>query len=140
VRPTARGSRSRTARSTRSCGSSRRTRGDGQGARTRYAKDLLGRLAQVTEFDDPAPGQSAITTFGYDALGRTTSITDADGTVTGIGYDFAGRRTLVTRGARVWRFSFDADGNPTSRQTPMPSGATAAQYTSTTVYDALEFA
>lgn len=112
--------------------------GDGQGRRTRYAKDLLGRLAQVVEYDNPAPGALATTSYTYDALDRPTQITDADGTTTVIAFDFGGRRTEVTRGARTWRYGYDGDGNVISRTTPIPANGTATTYTSTTTYDPLD--
>lgn len=111
---------------------------DGTGARTQYRRDRLGRIASVDQYDIPTAGQHAVTQTTYDALDRPVRIVDADGTTTSMTHDWAGRRTSITRGPRTWKFGYDADGNLTSRQAPLPTPTTPpADYTSYWAYDVL---
>ncbi len=109
---------------------------DGDGARTTLRHDLYGQLRQVLEHDNPGAGQVAITTYDYDAARRVQSIVDADGVTTAMAYDWRGLRTSIARAGRTWSYGYDGNGNMTAQTEPVPAGGTAAQYTSTTIYDA----
>lgn len=109
-----------------------------EGARTTTVRDPFDRLARVIEHDNPTPGADATTTYGYDALDRMTAIVDADGVTTTLGYDWAGNRTSVVRGARAWAYAYDLDGNLVEATSPRPAPAAKPEYTSTWTYDALD--
>lgn len=91
---------------------------DGDGHRTTFGYDTNGNLVSVTP---PSPmGQIQIT---VDSLSRTTSIRDGNGQLTTFGYDQQDRVVqILYSGAATCSsyttcttFSWDADGNPSSR-------------------------
>jgi RHS repeat-associated protein len=108
---------------------------DGSGGTKVEHGDVFGRTTTLDEID---PAATATTQYHYDAKGRLTQVVDADGNPTQLDYDWLGRRTAIRRGARVWLYGYDANGNLTSETAPMPATAESAQYTSTTQYDDLD--
>ena len=90
------------------------------GARTTAHFDVFGQIASVDEHDNPLEGQVATTRYSYDPAGRVASIVDADGITTTMSHDWADRRTAITRGARVWRYEYDPEGNVLTEVSPLP--------------------
>ncbi|HLL23233.1 MAG TPA: RHS repeat-associated core domain-containing protein [Kofleriaceae bacterium] len=107
------------------------------GARTTLRNDGFAELVEVHEHDNPLAGQTAITRYQRDALGRMSTIVDADGGTTMIAHDWRGARAAVTRGARAWRYTYDANGNMIEQSEPVPTGGTPADYKMVTTYDRL---
>ena len=81
---------------------------DGSGSTRREVYDALGRLVRVHELQ---AGGDAISRYRYDGRDGLTRIDDADGNVTTIAYDWTGRRVRVAREGRVWRYTYDRNGN-----------------------------
>jgi RHS repeat-associated protein len=109
-----------------------------QAASTIARHDAYGRLVEVQE-KRANPSTWATTGYSYDPANNMTRITDAEGAVTQLTHDMAGRRTAITRAAKTWRFGYDKNGNMTSEQTPCtPVGTCEVNYTSTIAYDALD--
>jgi RHS repeat-associated protein len=98
--------------------------------------DVFDRPLEVREHQPGAP--DAVTRYQHDAAGHLLVVTNADGAATQFGHDWAGRRLTITRGARIWTYGYDLDGNITTVTAPVPAGATAAAYTTTASYDALD--
>lgn len=108
------------------------------GERTTAKYDEYDQLLKLQEYDNPAAGQIASTKYAYDPAGRIQSVTDADGAVTTMTHDWADRRTMIQRGTRAWTYGYDFDGNVTSEGSPLPAGATASDFRSSTTYDPLD--
>jgi RHS repeat-associated protein len=108
----------------------------GPQAQTTTTTDVFGRLVRVEE---RIAGTSLATTlYAHDALDNVRSITDADGLVTTLDHDFRSRRTAITRGARVFRYEYDLNGNLLREIAPVPVGSDPLQYTTSIVFDDLD--
>ena len=95
---------------------------DGNGSRTQWAYDTMGRLTSKTYadgstyeygYDDEGrlasrtDGKGVTTAYAYDALGRLVTIdypTDPDVTTV---YDALGRKTSVTDATGTWAYAYD---------------------------------
>jgi RHS repeat-associated protein len=110
----------------------------GQPASTTNRNDVFGRLVQVDEQRSASPIAWSTTVYAYDPLDNVKSIVDPEGVTTTMVHDFAGRRTQITRGTRVWTYGYDKNGNMTSETTPCTGAGCAASYTTTVAYDALD--
>ncbi|NUP45883.1 MAG: hypothetical protein HOW97_01000 [Catenulispora sp.] len=77
-----------------------------------YTFDNLNRRVSETQ------GTSTLAySWGYDAKNEVTALTDPTGTRTQ-GFDSLGRLTSVSRGGQSFGYTYDADGNTTSRTWP----------------------
>lgn len=107
-------------------------------AETQSINDKYGRLRQVKE-KTAAPSTYATTTYSYGPDDAVTTIVDPQGVTTSLVHDFAGRRTQITRGSKIWKYGYDQNGNMTSEQVPGSTGVlTDPDFTTTTVYDDLD--
>jgi RHS repeat-associated protein len=111
----------------------------GQRASTKTRQDAFGRLVEVQEQRLASPITWAVTSYAYGPDDSMKQITDAQGAVTTLVHDMAGRRTAITRASKTWRYGYDKNDNMTSEQTPCtPVGTCEVAHTSTVVYDALD--
>ncbi len=111
--------------------------GLGQIGVTKTINDRFSRLAQVHE--KTGTSTWAITNYAYGPDDLVASIVDPQGVTSALAHDFAGRRVQVTRGTRVWKYTYDKNGNLIAEQVPGSAGIlTDPDYTTTTVYDALD--
>jgi RHS repeat-associated protein len=101
-----------------------------------YDTDVFGRLTRVVEDPD---GVAAATTYRYGPLDTIRVIEQRDddqhtGDAAGAGatvrteieYDYAGRRTAIVRGQRVWRYEYDRNGNMLAETVPGPADPSRA--------------
>ncbi|WP_435838259.1 DUF6531 domain-containing protein [Streptomyces chrestomyceticus] len=88
-------------------------RSDGQGARTTFVRDILGRPVEQRTGEE-------VTTFHYDLSGGLVHAANADTVVTRA-YDAVGRALSETVNGRTTSYSYDLLGRRLSRRTP--SGA-----------------
>ena len=105
----------------------------GSVGRTRTHRDAWARLVEVGE--QLSNGTWATTTYHYDGNGNVDEIVDADGVITNMLHDWTSKRVQITRGDRVWKYGYNADGNLTSIAIPPPIGADPTAYLTTIVYD-----
>jgi RHS repeat-associated protein len=106
-------------------------------ASTTTISDRFDRLSQVQE--QTGASTWATTTYTYDPDDNVASIVDPEGVTTLLAHDFDGRRTRITRGARVWKYTYTKNGNMSSEQVPGSTGiADDINYTTTTAYDDLD--
>jgi RHS repeat-associated protein len=112
------------------------TSGDGSGGLRILDYDSFERIVRLEEIG----GESgpAIWEYDYDALGSLVGLLDADGHYTEIEYDWTSRRRRISRGARSWFYDYDLNGNLLAETSPFPDGSSAAAYTTTFAYDALD--
>ncbi len=110
--------------------------GDGPEAETTTTTDVFDRLVRVDERIDGTT--LAATTYAHDALDNVKAITDADGLVTTLDHDWRSRRTTITRGARVFRYEYDLNGNLVREIAPVPAGGDPLLYTTSIVFDDLD--
>jgi RHS repeat-associated protein len=111
----------------------------GQAASTKTRHDAFGRLVEVQEQRLVSPITWAVTAYAYGPDDNMKQITDAQGAVTTLVHDMAGRRTSITRASKTWRYGYDKNGNMTSEQTPCtPVGTCEVNFTSTVAYDVLD--
>lgn len=108
----------------------------GQASSTRTLKDIFGRVTQIDE--QRGPTEWATTMWNYGPDDNVISIVDADNVSTSMIHDFAGRRTRITRGTRIWNYGYDANGNMTSESTPCTGATCSAAHITTTAFDALD--
>ena len=109
----------------------------GNMAGTKTISDRFGRLAQVHE--QAATFAWRITTYTYGPDDLVATIVDPQGVTTGLTHDFAGRRTQITRGSRLWKYGYDKNGNQISEQVPGSSGPLDdINYVTSTAYDDLD--
>lgn len=101
-------------------------------------RDAFGRMVEVRERIGGPGTAYAITTYAHDPRDRVARIASADGVVTQLTHDFAGRRTRVERAGRVWTLGYDLHGNVVSKAAPAPSPLQAAEYTTSYAYDAID--
>ncbi len=99
--------------------------------------DAFGRLTEVREYTDLAANTYATTYYQYDAGDRVRRIQNADGVITELTHDFAGRRTSILRAGRTWKYTYDKNGNLLSEAQPAPSILEEAEYTNLFQYDEL---
>lgn len=118
---------------------------DGSSGSKRLAvADVFGRLVELHEFyPESSNGQAvAITKYAYDANDNLVHVVDADGNETAMVHDFTGNRESITRGERVWRYSYDLNGNILTETMPgaeQVTAATAAEtFTTNYSYDDLD--
>lgn len=109
---------------------------DGSGGSKTKKFDALGRLNELQEHDPG--GDTAVTRYEYDANDNLSQITDAEENVTQMSHDWLGNRIAVDRGERNWQYRYDLNGNLISKQSPVPLGADAAHYRTTSTYDVLD--
>jgi YD repeat-containing protein len=113
---------------------------DEAGKARKSCVDGLGRLTGVWE--DPS-GLNYETDYGYDALSNLLSVTQkgsnpANARVRTFLYDGLSRLTSATNPeSGATNYSYDGDGNLTSKQAPLPNQTGASTVTTTYVYDAL---
>ena len=99
---------------------------DGEGSRTRWEYDAMGRMTKKTYADGSdyeydydyegrltarTDGKGQITEYSYDGLGRLTGIdypTDADVVTV---YDDLGRRASVTDAIGTWEWTYDENSS-----------------------------
>ncbi len=96
--------------------------------------DVFGRLRAVIEQAADGP---AVTTYDYDGNDQLRTVVNADGIVTHMDHDLAGRRTRIRRGARQWVYEYDRNGNLTAAVAPHDDGAPGG-YGMTQTFDALD--
>jgi len=109
----------------------------GQIGVTKTVNDRFGRLATVHE--KTGTSTWAITTYQYGPDNLVSSIQDPQGATTSLAHDFAGQRVRITRGTRIWKYTYDKNGNMIAEQVPGSGGPlTDLAYTVTTTYDALD--
>lgn len=109
-------------------------------ADTRVLRDAAGQIVSVSEkthVDEEEGEIFATTSYQYDGSGRVQKVTAPDGVITDMVHDFSGNRTSITTAGRTWSYGYDLNGNMTSIIEPLPTGATAANYTHTVDYDDL---
>jgi RHS repeat-associated protein len=122
----------------------REVAGDGTGSTRRQSFDALGRLVEVRELYPAA--EAGVTRYRYDGRDNVVGITDADGNVTALEHDWASRRVAIRRGDRVaisradriWRYTFDLNGNLVTETSPVPPGADPALHTARSRFDDLD--
>ncbi len=107
----------------------------GNAARTKTTADAFGRLVEVKEMLAPSPLTWATTTYSYGPDDHVREISDAESNETQLTHDFAGRRTAITRGDRVWSYVYDENGNVIAETTPCPPNDTTCLATHTTTID-----
>jgi len=78
-----------------------------------YSYDLMDRRTNVNDSIGP------IVSYTYDGMGRRTAVTDAAGNATTYVYDPRGWVTNVTRDGKSWSSTYDLEGVPTSRTSPL---------------------
>ncbi|HPH68624.1 MAG TPA: FG-GAP-like repeat-containing protein, partial [Kofleriaceae bacterium] len=106
--------------------------------------DTFGRLVELRErshFEPEVSNADVYQTTHYTyALDDTMAmIEDPEGVKTMLTHDMAGRRTMIERAGRQWKYTYDANGNVLTEQVPGSTGPlTDAQYTTTMSYDALD--
>ncbi|MBA3391790.1 MAG: hypothetical protein H0T89_04050 [Deltaproteobacteria bacterium] len=109
----------------------------GNAAVSKSIKDRLGRLVEVHE--QTVPGAWAITQYKYGPDDLVTSVVDPENVTTALEHDLVGRRTLIARHGRTWKYRYDKNGNLISEQVPGSSGPlTDTNYTTTIAYDNLD--
>ena len=108
----------------------------GPEAETTTTEDVFGRLVRVDERRNAT--EIATTLYTHDPLDNVKTITDPDGLVTTLDHDWRSRRTAITRGARVFRYEYDLNGNLLREIAPVPAGADPLLYTTSTLYDDLD--
>ncbi|MGE0400908.1 MAG: toxin TcdB middle/N-terminal domain-containing protein [Kofleriaceae bacterium] len=109
----------------------------GQIGETQTINDKFGRLSMVKE--KLTTTTYATTTYSYGPDDLVSRIVDPAGVTTELGHDFAGRRIQIKRGARIWTYGYDKNGNMEREQVPGSTGpATDLLFTNTTVYDDLD--
>ncbi|MGH7339820.1 MAG: RHS repeat domain-containing protein, partial [Candidatus Rokuibacteriota bacterium] len=107
---------------------------DGSGGTTRQRTDVHGRLVEV---EDGVGTVGAITRYSFDANDNPKEVHDADGHSTFLSHDWVGNRTSITRGARVWVYRYDRNGNLVEDVSPAPAGLEAA-FATTYLHDDLD--
>jgi len=108
-------------------------------ASTKTETDKLGRVWKVHELTSTAPTTWEVTTYAYGPDDNVASITDPQGVVTSLVHDFAGQRTQITRGTRLWKYTYDRNGNVATEQVPSPNPTLdGALYTTSVLYDDLD--
>ncbi len=111
-------------------------------ASTKSETDTLGRLRKVSELLTAAPNTWAVTAYTYGPDDNVSSITDpqvSPQNVTSLAHDFAGRRTQIARGTRLWKYTYDKNGNADSEQVPSPDPTMDGPlYKTTFLYDDLD--
>lgn len=105
--------------------------------------DTFGRLVQLKErtvkVDDAGGDSYQTTNYTYAPDDTMAMIVDPEGVTTLLTHDFAGRRTMIERAGRQWKYSYDSNGNVVSELVPGSTGPLdVAQYTTTMTYDALD--
>ena len=106
---------------------------------TRLVSDALGRLVSVQERTQVSPATWATTSYSYGPDDNVASVIDPQGVTTTLVHDRAGRRIQIGRGGRLWKYTYDKNGNQIAAQVPGSAGPTTdAAYTTTTVYDDLD--
>ncbi len=111
----------------------------GEAATTKVVSDRFGRISQVHELNTANPATFATTAYTYEPNDQVSTIVDAEGVTTILTHDFAGRRTEVTRGSRVWKYLYDKNSNLVSEQVPGSTGpADDINYTTSIAYDDLD--
>lgn len=110
----------------------------GPAGRKVLINDRYGRLSEVREYTDLAAGTFAPTLYKYDAHDAINWIQNADGVVTVLVHDFAGRRVRIDRAGRSWTYDYDRNGNLVSEQFPAPSLMAMADYANAYGYDELD--
>jgi len=119
------------------------------GGSTVAYSDMDGNIVRVLECleapceslpgDGLADSHWSATKYTYDDAARLVSVLDAEWRETEMDHDLLGRRTTITRGTRVWKYTYDHDGNLTNETSPLPVGESdVAKYTSFNSYDALD--
>jgi RHS repeat-associated protein len=98
---------------------------DQRGNETTFGYDVLNRIEKVTP---PAAGASGSldTTFTYDPDSNLASRTDPKGHTTSWAYDLEGRVTGRTTPLGTWHWTYDANDNVKSVETPAGSGTQTA--------------
>ncbi len=109
---------------------------DGSGSIRLFTKDVFGRLIEVEEIDGTKSAR--VWHYSYNTRDELVTILDADENLTGMDYDWAGRRTSITRGARIWRYDYDLNGNVIAKSSPVPAGDVEVDYRSIIIYDDLD--
>ncbi|WP_347560681.1 RHS repeat-associated core domain-containing protein [Streptomyces sp. AcH 505] len=94
---------------------------DANSKTTSFSYDTKGNLKEVTP-----PTPLGKTTYTYDALGRPETVTDGRGIQSVYVYDKRDRVKTVSSTNSTVRYTYDADGNLTSRTDP--TGTTAWEY------------
>lgn len=111
----------------------------GQAAVTTLFHDAFNRVTEVDETAQSSPLQVATTHYTYAPDDNVATIVDPEGVTTVLKHDFDGNRIAVTRGTRTWSYTYDLNGNMTAETQPCsPQPTCSADYTTSTVYDALD--
>jgi RHS repeat-associated protein len=111
----------------------------GERASTVTTTDVFERVVQVQEKRLESPVTWSVTTYSYGPNDSIKQITDAEGAITTLSHDFAGRRTAITRAGKTWTYGYDKNDNMISEQTPCtPVGSCEANYVTTITYDVLD--
>lgn len=112
--------------------------GGGHMAVSAVNRDGFGRVVQALELRE-GPAVSA-TTYTYGPDDNVISIVDPDGVTTTMKHDFVGQRTEIARHGRVWKYTYDKNGNLESEMVPgsPKPPVTDIDYTTTFVYDELD--
>ena len=111
----------------------------GQAASSTAVRDRYDRLVEVDEQLDLGPA-FATTLYTYSPDDNVRTVVDPEGVTTALAHDFAGHRTRIERGSRVWKYGYDKNGNMVSEQvpgSPNPPLSDAA-FTTTFAYDDLD--
>jgi RHS repeat-associated protein len=90
----------------------------GNPAVTKTVTDRFGRLVEVHEQLTPSPATWATTLYTYGPDDNVRTVTDPEAVTTALEHDFAGRRTAITRSGRVWKYTYDRNGNMKSELVP----------------------
>jgi RHS repeat-associated protein len=116
--------------------------GGGDAAGSIAVHDSFGRVVQVQEVTDWSPPEPtvAVTSYTYGPDDNVISVVDPDGVTTTMEHDFAGHRTQIARYGRLWKYTYDLNGNLETVQVPGSPNppVTDINYTTSIQYDDLD--
>ena len=100
----------------------------GNAALSITTKDQFDRLIQVDEQLD-ASSTLATTHYVFTPDNNVSAVIDPEGVTTNLVHDLDGHRIQIARGAQIWNYTYDKNGNIATEQVPGASGPLDLAYT-----------